>query len=206
MLIPVAVSTDIRRDEKGRQLSLWVEGSTISFSVGPFNGEQIDYKPGGTAGFSSMVYINYPRKLAMALLLNTQTQPFWLGHDLLKKLTPVLAKSLERRHNQALMEALPSWQKYTGRYVITDSNAVQTLTFSEFDISIVNQQLVVSVPKVLPRSLIYLKETPMVPVEGNVFRVDHRGLTFYGNLMTFESNKDGGMVLKWRNHVFKRQP
>ncbi|MGH9904818.1 MAG: serine hydrolase domain-containing protein, partial [Pyrinomonadaceae bacterium] len=93
MLIPVAVSTDIRRDAQGRPLSLWDTGSTIGFSVGPFNGEQIDYKPGGTNGFSSMVYINYPRKLGMALLTNTQTETFWLGYDLLKKLTPVLEKS-----------------------------------------------------------------------------------------------------------------
>ncbi len=204
MLIPVAVSTDIRRDEKGRPLSLWDTGSTIGFSVGPFNGEQIDYKPGGTAGFSSMVYINYPRKLGMALLTNTETQPFYLGYDLLKKLTPVLAKSLERRHNQALMEALPSWQKYTGRYVIIDTNAVRTLTFSEFDFSIVNEKLVVTVPELLPGSVVYMKETPLAPYRQNVFYVD--GGSFYGNRMTFESNQDGSMILKWRNHVFKRLP
>lgn len=55
MLIPVAVSTDIRRNAQGKPLSLWDTGSTIGFSVGPFNGEQIDYKDGGTAGFSSIV-------------------------------------------------------------------------------------------------------------------------------------------------------
>jgi len=203
MTLPVAVSTDIRRDAQGRPLSLWTTGSTIGFSVGPFSGEQIHYKPGGTAGFSSMVYINYPRKLGMAILMNTQAEPFYLGYDLLKKLTPVLAKSLERRHNQALMEALPSWQKYTGRYIITDPNAVRTLTFSEFDVSIVNQKLVVTVPKILPGSFVYMKETPLAPYGGNVFHVD--GGSFYGNFITFESSNDGSMILKWRNYTFNRQ-
>src|SRR5262249_23823607 len=64
MLIPVAVSTDITRDERGRPTSLWTTGSTVGFSVNPFpDGEQIDYKGGGTAGYSSIVYINYLRKL-----------------------------------------------------------------------------------------------------------------------------------------------
>ena len=49
-----------------------------------------------------------------------------------------------------------------------------------------------------------MKETPLAPYGGNVFRVD--GGSFYGNFMTFESNQDGSMVLKWRNYVFKRQP
>ena len=138
--------------------------------------------------------------------MNTEADPFYLGFDLLKKLTPVLAKSLERRHNQALMEALPSWQKYTGRYVIIDTNAVRTLTFSEFDVSIVNQKLVVTVPKILPGSVVYMKETPLAPYGGNVFHVDGDGGSFKGNFMTFESNQDGSMVLKWRNYIFKRQP
>lgn len=208
MLTPVVVSTDLSRDEKGRPLSLWLEGSAIGFSVGPFSGEQIDYKDGGTAGFSSMVYINYPRKLGMALLTNTQTEPFWLGYNLLKKLTPVLAKSVERTREkmrkEMLKEALPRWQKYTGRYVITDTNAVPTLTFSEFDVSIVNEKLVVTVPELLPGSVVYMKETPLAPYGENVFYVD--GGSFFGNRMSFESNKDGSMVLKWRNYVFKRQP
>jgi len=208
MLTPVVVSTELSRNEKGRPLSLWLEGSAIGFSVGPYDGEQIDYKGGGTAGFSSIVYINYPRKLGMALLTNTQTEPFWLGYNLLNKLTPVLAQSVKRtedtKRREMLKEALPRWQKYTGRYVITDTSAVPTLTFSEFDVSIVNERLVVTVPELLPGSLVYMKETPLAPYRENVFYVD--GGSFYGNRMTFESNPDGSMVLKWRNYAFKRQP
>lgn len=204
MLIPVAVSTDIRRDAQGRPLSLWTAGSTIGFSVNPFNGEQINYKDGGTAGFSSIVYINYPRKLGMALLTNTQTEPFWLGYNLLRKLTPVLEKSLERSKAKALEEALPKWQKYIGRYVITDPNAIPMITFSEFDVSILNQKLVITIPEVRPGSFVWMKEVPLVPYGDNVFKID--GGSVGNKFITFESNKDGSMVLKWRNYVFKRQP
>jgi hypothetical protein len=55
----------------------------------------------------------------MALLTNIETEPFDLGYNLLTKLTPVLAKSLERSQAKALEEALPKWQKYVGRYVRT---------------------------------------------------------------------------------------
>ena len=95
-------------------------------------------------------------------------------------------------------------KKIAGRYVIIDTNAVRTLTFSEFDVSIVNQKLVVTVPELLPGSVVYMKETPLAPYRQNVFYVD--GGSFYGNRMTFESNQDGSMILKCRNHVFKRQP
>src|SRR5262245_66030720 len=62
MLIPVAVSTDLSRDERGRPIHLWREGSTIGFSVNPFSpGEQIDYKDGGIAGFTSSIHPNSPR-------------------------------------------------------------------------------------------------------------------------------------------------
>ncbi len=210
MLIPVAVSTDIRRNDQGKPMSLWVEGSTIGFGAGPFGGEQINYKDGGTAGFSSIVYINYPRQLGMALLTNTQTEPFWVGYNLLKKLTPVLAKSVEhaqdKMRNEMLKEALPRWQKYAGRYVITDSSAIPTLTFSEFDIGLVKQTLVVSVPNLRPGSNVYMKEAPLaLSGEGkNIFYIDDG--SFFGNRVTFEPNKDGDMLLKWRNYVFKRQP
>jgi hypothetical protein len=36
MLLPVAVGTDLSRDERGRPIHLWREGSTIGFSAGPF--------------------------------------------------------------------------------------------------------------------------------------------------------------------------
>lgn len=203
MLIPVAVSTDIRRDEKGRPLSLWLAGSTIGFSVNPFNGEQVNYKDGGTAGFSSIVYINYPRKLGMALLTNTQTEPFWLGYNLLRKLTPVLEKSLERSQAKALEEALPKWQKYIGRYVITDPNAIPMITFSEFDVSVVNQKLVITIPEVRPGSIVWMKEVPLEPYGGNVFKIG--GGSVGNKFITFESRNDRSMTLKWRNYVFKRQ-
>ena len=207
MTIPVAVDTDIRRDAQGKPLALWDAGSTIGFSVGPYDGEQIDYKPGGTSGFTSMVYINYPRKLGMAVLTNAGEANPDFEYGLLKKLTPVLAKSLERTkdkmRNEMLKEALPRWQKYTGRYVITDTNAVRTLTFSEYDVSIVNQKLVVNVPELLPGSFVYMKEILLDPYRENVFYV--RGGTFGGNRMTFESNQDGSMILKWRNYTFTRQ-
>ena len=179
-------------------------GSGIGWTLGVWYGEQIDYKPGGTKGFSCAVIINYPRKLGMVVLMNTEGQPVAFGAPALRKLTPVVVKSLERSQAEALKAALPSWQKYTGRYVLTDPNAVRTVTFSEFDVSIVNQKLVVTVPEILPGSVVYMKETPLEPFGGNVFHV--AGGSFYGNFMTFESNQDGSMVLKWRNYVFKRQP
>jgi CubicO group peptidase (beta-lactamase class C family) len=204
MLIPVAVSTDLSKDEKGRPVWLWLAGSTVGFSVNPFAGEQIDYKDGGTAGFSSIVYINHPRKLGMALLTNTQTEPFWLGYNLLKKLTPVVEKSLERRQAKALEESIPMWQKYTGRYVITDPNAIPLITFSEFDVSIVNQKLVITVPEVRPGSFVWMKEVPLEDFGNNEFKI--AGGSVGNKFITFESNKDGSMDLKWRTYVFKRKP
>jgi CubicO group peptidase (beta-lactamase class C family) len=205
MLIPVAVSTDLSRDERGRPIHLWREGSTIGFSVNPFPpGEQIDYKGGLIAGFSSIVYINYPRKLGMALLMNTETEPFDLGLSLLRKLTPVLLKSLERSQAKALEEALPKWQKYVGRYVITDTNAVSTITFNEFDVSIVNQRLALTIPEVRPGSLVWMKEVPLEPFGENEFKA--AGGSFGNKFITFEPGNDGSMRLKWRNYVFKRQP
>jgi hypothetical protein len=206
MLTPVAVSTDITRNAQGRASSLWTYGSTVGFSVNPFrvDGEQIHYKDGATDGFSTIVYINYPRKLGMAVLTNTRTDTFPLGYDLLRKLTPVVTKSLERSQAKALEEALPKWQKYTGKYVITDPNAVPTLTFSEFDVSIVNQKLVITIPELRPGSLVWMKEVPLVSYGNNDFKID--GGSVGNKFITFESNKDGSMVLKWRNYVFKRQP
>ena len=126
---------------------------------------------------------------------------------LVRLVTPAqqpVVKSLERSKAQALKEAEPSLEKYTGRYFLTNANAFRSLTFREFAVSIVNQRLVVTVPDISPGSVVYLKETPLEPFGGNVFHV--AGGSFYGNFMTFESNQDGSMVLKWRKHVFKRQP
>jgi CubicO group peptidase (beta-lactamase class C family) len=208
MLIPVAVSTDLTRDERGRPIHLWREGSTIGFSVNPFPpGEQLDYKDGGIAGFSSIVYINYPRKLGMAVLRNTYSpdeDDFSLGYDLLRKLTPVLVKSLERSQAKALEEALPKWQKYIGRYVITDQNAIPTITFSEFDVSVVNQKLLITVPEVRSGSVVWMKEVPLEPFGNDDFKI--AGGSFGNKFITFEPGNDGSMVLKWRNYVFKRQP
>ena len=206
MLTPTAVSTDITRNEQGRATLLWYGGSTVGFSVNAFraDGEQIHYKPGGMAGFTSMVYINYPRKLGMALLTNTETDAFPLGYNLLRKLTPVLVKSLERSQAKALEEALPKWQKYTGKYLITDPNAVPMLTFSEFDVSIVDKKLVITIPEVRPGSRVWLKEVPLAPYGNNDFKIE--GGSFGNKFITFESGNDGSMRLKWRNYVFKRQP
>jgi CubicO group peptidase (beta-lactamase class C family) len=205
MLIPVAVSTDLSRDQRGRPIHLWREGSTIGFSVNPFPpGEQIDYKDGLISGFSSIVYINYPRKLAMALLTNTETEPFDLGFSLLSKLTPVLLKCLERSQAKALEEVLPKWQKYVGKYVITDTNAISAITFSEFDVSIGRQGLALTIPEVRPGSIVWMKEVPLEPFGDNDFKA--AGGSFGNKFITFEPGNDGSMRLKWRNYVFKRQP
>jgi len=208
MLIPVAVGTDLSRDERGRPIHLWREGSTIGFSAGPFPpGEQLHYKDGGIAGFSSIVYINYPRKLGMAVLRNTfspDEDDFSLGYDLLRKLTPVVVKSLDRSQAKALEEALPKWQKYVGKYVITDTNAISAITFSEFDVSILNQKLVITIPEVRPGSRVWTKEVPLAPYGNNDFKIE--GGSFGNKFITFESGKDGSMELKWRDYVFKRQP
>ncbi|PYS56826.1 MAG: hypothetical protein DMF74_27625, partial [Acidobacteria bacterium] len=94
-------------------------------------------------------------------------------------------------------------QKYTGRYVLSDPNAIRTVTFSEFDVSIVNQKLVLTVPERRPDSVVYMKEIPLEPFGDNVFHVD--GGSFYGNFITFESSNDGIIALKWRRYTFKRQ-
>ena len=203
MTIPVAVSTDLRKDAEGKPVELWKVGSGIGWTLGVWYGEQIDYKPGGTKGFSSVVIINYPRKLGMAVLMNTQGPPVTFGAAALRKLTPVIVKSLERSHAEALKKALPSWQKYTGRYVLTDPNAIRLVTFSEFDVSIVNQKLVLTVPEIRPGSVVYMKEIPLEPFRDNVFRV--AGGSFYGNFITFETSDDGSMRLKWRNYTFNKQ-
>lgn len=205
MTIPVAVSTDLSKDAEGKPLSLWRVGSGIGWVMAVTSyGEQLDYKPGGTRGFSCIVYINYARKLGVVVLMNTEGEPSYFAGPALRKLTPVVVKSLDRSQAEALKAALPGLQKYVGRYVLTDPNDIRNVTFSEFDVSIVNQKLVVTVPEILPGSVVYMKETPLAPYGGNVFHVD--GGSFYGNFMTFESNKDGSRVLKWRNYVFKRQP
>jgi CubicO group peptidase (beta-lactamase class C family) len=198
MLIPVAVSKD-----EGR--FFWTAGSTIGFSVNPFpDGEQIAYKDGGTAGFSSIVYINPQRKLGMALLTNTETAPFALGYNLLRKLTPVLVKSLERSQSKALEEVQPKWQKFIGRYVITDPSAIDTITFNEFNVRLVNQRLVLTVPEVRPGSVVWMKEVPLEPFGDNEFKA--AGGSFGNKFITFEPGNDGSMRLKWRTYVFKRQP
>jgi len=204
MTIPVAVSTDLTKDAQGKSLSLWQVGSGIGWTLGLWYGEQIDYKPGGTKGFSSVVIINYPRKLGMVVLMNTDGQPVSFAAPALKKLTPVIVKSLEWSQAEALKNALPGLQKYTGRYVLTDPNAIRTVTFSEFDVSIVNQKLALTVPEIRPGSVVYMKETPLEPFGDNVFHV--RGGSFYGNFITFETSNDGSMRLKWRNYTFTKQP
>ncbi len=135
--------------------------------------------------------------------MNTGGAPFYDAFSALRKLTPVVVKSLERSQAKALKEVLPSWQKYTGRYVLTDPNAIRTVTFSEFDVSIVNQKLVLTVPERRSDSVVYMKEIPLEPFGDNVFHVD--GGSFYGNFITFESSNDGIIALKWRNYTFNRQ-
>ena len=105
---------------------------------------------------------------------------------------------------KALEEALPKWQKYIGRYVITDPNAIPMITFSEFDIRIVNQKLVITIPEVRPGSVVWMKEVPLEPFGNNDFKI--AGGSVGNKFITFESGNDGIMVLKWRNYVFRRQP
>jgi hypothetical protein len=178
-------------------------GSGIGWTLVVTSGEQLDYKPGGTKGFTCIVIINYLRKLGLVMLMNTEGAAFSDAFTALRKLTPVVVKSLERSQAKALTEVLPSWQKYTGRYVLTDPNAIRTVTFSEYDVSIVNQKLVLTVPKLRPGSVVYMKEIPLRPFGDNVFYVD--GGSFYGNFITFESGEDGSMRLKWRNYTFNKR-
>lgn len=206
MLTPVAVFTDITRNAQGRATLLWSAGSTVGFSVNPFraDGEQIHYKDGLISGFTSIVYINYPRKLGMALLTNTETETFDLGYNLLQKLTPVLAQSLERSHAKALDDVQPKWQKYIGRYVITDSSAMAMITFGEFDVSLVNQRLVLTIPEVRRGSMVWMKDVPLEPFGENEFKA--AGGSFGNKFITFVPGDNGSMSLKWREYVFKRKP
>jgi CubicO group peptidase (beta-lactamase class C family) len=205
MLAPVAVIADLTRNEMGRAPLLWYGGSTVGFSVNAMRaeGEQIHYKPGGTDGFSTIVYLNYPRKLGMAVLTNTSVDTFPIGYDLLKKLTPVVVKCLERSQAKAYESALSTWQKYTGKYVITDTKAIPFLTFSEFDVSIVNDMLVITIPEVRPNSTVWLKEVPLTAYSHNEFKIE--GGSLGNKFIRFESGNDGTATLKWRNYVFKRQ-
>lgn len=127
-----------------------------------------------------------------------------MGYPLLKKLTSVVEKSLERSQAKALEEALPKRQKYVGRYVITDPNAIPLITFSEFNVSIVNQKLVITIPEARPGSIVWMKEVPLESYGDNVFKI--AGGSVGNKFITFEPGNDGRMVLKWRNYVFKRQP
>lgn len=203
MTIPVAVSTDLTKDAQGKPVSLWQAGSGIGWSVGLWYGEQIDYKDGGTVGFHSIVIINYLRKLGVVVLMNTQGQPVDFGAIPLWRLTPVLVKSLERSQAKALEEVLPKWQKYIGRYVITDPNAIPLITFSEFDVGIVNQKLVITIPEVRPGSFVWMKEVPLESFGNNDFKI--AGGSVGNKFITFEPGNDGGMSLKWRTYTFKRQ-
>jgi hypothetical protein len=142
----------------------------------------------------------------MAVLRNTfspDEDDFSLGFDLLRKLTPVVVKSLERSQAKALDEALPKWQKYIGRYVITDPNAIPTITFSEFDVSQGKRGLVLTIPEVRPGSRVWMKEVPLEPFGDNEFKA--AGGSFGNKFITFEPGKDGSMTLKWRNYTFNRQ-
>ena len=102
------------------------------------------------------------------------------------------------------LRPLPKWQTYIGRYVITDPSAIPMITFSEFNVSIVNQKLVITIPEVRPGSFVWMKEVPLVSYGNNVFKLD--GGSVGNKFITFESGNDGSMRLKWRNYVFKRQP
>jgi hypothetical protein len=51
-----------------------------------------------------------------------------------------------------------------------------------------------------------VKEARLFPFGANVFHVGMGAGIFKGNFMTFEPSLDGGMVLNWRNYVFKRRP
>ena len=113
-------------------------------------------------------------------------------------------KSLERSQAKALDEALPKWQKYIGRYVIIDPNAIPTITFSEFDVSIVNQKLVLTIAEVRPGSRVWMKEVPLEPYGDNDFKA--AGGSFGNKFITSEPGNDGSMRLNWRNYVFNRQP
>jgi CubicO group peptidase (beta-lactamase class C family) len=182
MLTVVTASTDISKN-----------GSMVGFS-------------GAIDGFSSAVYVNYSRKLGIAVLKNTRTDDddLSLAYNLLRKLTPVVAKTLERSRAKALDEALPKWQEYTGKYKITDPSAVPMLTFSEFDVSIVNKKLVITIPEVRPGSAVSLKGVPLAPYGNHDFKIE--GGSFGNKFITFEPANDGSMRLKWRTYTFNRQP
>ena len=126
-----------------------------------------------------------------------------MGYNLLRKLTTVLQKSIERSHAKAIEEDMPKWQKYVGRYVITDPNAISLITFSEFNVSIVNQKLVITIPEVRPGSFVWMKEVPLVPYGNNDFKID--GGSVGNKFITFESGNDGSLRLKWRSYTFNRQ-
>lgn len=195
MTVPVAVSV--------KQGELWLTGSAIGWTVGAFNGEQLCYKLGGTAGFSSVVVMNFERRTGVVVLTNAEAvEPFSIAHDALKNVTPAVERVRERTRAADSQRAAKDLARYAGRYTLADTSAEQVLTFRSFDVSVANGRLVMTIPELLPGSVVYVRDTPLDAFAPGTFRM--AGGSFYGNFFAFAPDAAGVMELSWRGYRFTR--
>ncbi len=195
MTVPVAVSV--------KPGETWLTGSAIGWTVGVFDREQLCYKLGGTAGFSSVILMNFERRIGVAVLTNAEAvEPFEIAHAALSKVTPAVERVRERARAADSRRAAEALVTYVGRYTLADASAEQLLTFRTFDVSIAEGRLVMTIPERLPGSVVYVQGTPLDVFAPGVFRM--AGGSFYGNFFAFAPDAAGGMELTWRGYRFTR--
>lgn len=195
MIVPVAVSV--------KPGELWQTGSAIGWQCGPFNREQLSYKDGGTAGFSSVVVMNFERRIGVVVLTNAAAvEPFQIAYDALVKVTPAVGKMRERARAADAKRSAEELPDYAGRYTLADTSAEKVLTFKALDVSVKDGRLVMTVPELQPGSVVYVRETPLEVFSPGVFRM--LGGSFYGNFFAFAPDAAGVMELSWRGYRFLR--
>ena len=195
MMAPVQVAT--------QHGSMWQAGSAIGFAVGPFSGEQIDYKPGGTAGFRAFLALNYQKKIGFVILTNTDVDPARIAITSMTKLARAVDQWDEQLRTAKARQMLPRWKELAGTYVLEQRDAEKTLTFSKFVVSLKDDSLALSTPDLLPGSVVYMKEAPMDHYDGDTYHVV--GGSFYGNFVAFKSVPGRGQILAWRGYTFRKE-
>jgi CubicO group peptidase (beta-lactamase class C family) len=194
MTVPVAVSV--------KPGEVWLTGSAIGWQVGVFDREQLSYKDGGTGGFSSFVLMNFERRIGVVVLTNTACEPFAIAYDALRKATAPIEKARERARAAESRRAAEALSPYAGRYTLADTSAEKVLTFRSFDASVKDGRLLMTIPELLPGSMVYVRDTPLDAFAPGVFRM--AGGSFYGNFFAFAPDAAGVMELSWRGYRFTR--
>lgn len=91
------------------KLSTWLCGIAKNVALNTLRGRNREFP---TIEINDQ--FNYLRKLGMVVLMNTEGAPFYDAFSALRKLTPVVVKSVERSQANALKEVLPSWRNILG--------------------------------------------------------------------------------------------